>query len=315
MDRFWIILAAGLVGLILLEIGLRVLCGFGNPTLYTADKQIGYLMAPNQEIRRLGKRIAINQYSMRSSTITAARPDNTLRILMLGDSIINGGWWTDQTATIPALLQHQLQRPEYAQVEVLNASANSWSPRNQLAYLQRFGSLQSQVVVLVINTDDLFGTAPTSVVVGRDRNYPDRQPFLAITEVITRYLLPAKPIPELAAVQAEAGDRVGFNLEAIWQIRAIAQQNNAKFLLLITPLLRELQAGPRDYEQKARRRLEEFTQAEAIPLVDFLLLWQSLPQPKSLYLDSIHLNGSGNQQVVQQLIEQVERILDHEMHS
>lgn len=48
-----------------IEVILRVLLGFGNPLIYIADAECGYLLAPNQKVRRLGNRIEINEYSMR----------------------------------------------------------------------------------------------------------------------------------------------------------------------------------------------------------------------------------------------------------
>lgn len=306
MNNFWLILTGLLATLILLEVGLRLLFGFGTPLIYVADPKIGYLLAPNQQTRRFGNLIAINQYSMRSPDIAATRSKETFRVLLLGDSVANGGWWTDQTKTISALLQQQLQPSSgYSQIEVLNASANSWAPRNELAYLQRFGSFEAQVIVLIINTDDLFGTAPTSVVVGRDRNYPNRKPALALAELSQRYLLKLKSVPELAAIQAE-GDRVGSNLEAIRQMHRIAAANNAKFILLITPLLRELEnPGSRNYEQTARQRLKEFAQAEMLVFVDCLPIFAALEQPMTLYHDHIHLNLAGNQQVVDRIVEKI----------
>lgn len=310
MHNSWLILAGLVAAVVLLEVGLRLLFGFGNPLIYVADPQIGYLLAPNQQTRRFGKAIAINQYSMRSPQITKVRPDQTLRVLLLGDSIVNGGWWTDQTNTISALLQQQIQSSAGdTPVEVLNASANSWAPRNELAYLQRFGSFQAQVIIVIINTDDLFGTAPASVVVGRDRNYPDQKPALALLEVGHRYLFKPKPIPELAAIQAEGGDRVGINLEAIRQIQKIAAANNAQFILMLTPLLRELKhPGSRDYEQKARQRLQAFTETEQIRFVDFLPIFKAIETPEKIYHDHIHLNLAGNQQVVDQIVRQLQQL-------
>lgn len=232
MYVFWVTTAALIALLLLIELGLRFFFGFGNPLLYVADPQIGYLLAPSQQTRRFGNTIAINQYSMRSPQISPTLTEDQFRVLLLGDSIINGGWWTDQANTISALLQQQFQSQSTtnsSNIEVLNASANSWGPRNELAYLQRFGSFQAQVIVLVINTDDLFATVPSSKVVGRDRNYPDRKPPLAVIEVWQRYLVPTQPVPE-AVSHAEEKDRVGANLAAIQQIQQIAQQNNAEFI-------------------------------------------------------------------------------------
>ncbi len=294
---------------LILEFGLRRLFGFGNPLLYIADEKIGYLLAPNQNVRRFGNQIEINQYSMRSPDISPQRSPTTLRLLLLGDSIANGGWWTDQKETLSALLQHQLQtrNSTFEAVQVLNASANSWGPRNELAYLQRFGAFDSQVTVLLINTDDLFATAPTSLPVGRDRNYPDQKPPLALAEVFTRYLLKPKPIPELEAVRAEPGDRVGFNLEAIQQIQTLIQQSDGQLILAMTPLLRELgEPGPLDYELKARQRLQDFTTAAKIDYINFLPIFNAAAYPPALYRDHIHLSPLGNQLVMKHLLDKLQ---------
>ena len=283
----------------LIEVLLRLAFGFGDPLLYVSDPQIGYLLAPNQNVRRFGNRIQINQYSMRSGVISANRADSTFRVLMIGDSIVNGGWWTDQKNTLSEMLTAQLNPVKPSPVEVLNASANSWSPRNELAYLQRFGLFQAQVLVLVINTDDLFATAPTSLPVGHDRNYPDRKPLSALAEVISRYLLPAPPLSDaLKAVQAESGDRVGTNLEAIRQIDQLTRQNNTRFLLVMTPLMRELEHPPRDYELVARQRLSTLAQTESMQYIDCLTIFRAeIKKPKDVYHDHIHLNVTGNKLV------------------
>ena len=174
----------------------------------------------------MGNQIHINQYSMRSGVINPQKPIANLRILVIGDSIVNGGWWTDQQETISALIENELASslPSFDRIEVLNASANSWGPRNELAYLERFGLLEAQTVILIINTDDLFATAPTSIPVGRDRNYPISKPPLAAIELWEQAFAKPIPIPEMEQVRAEKGDRGGFNLAAIKQIKAIATQ-------------------------------------------------------------------------------------------
>jgi hypothetical protein len=290
---------------IIVELVLRSRYGFGNPLIYIGDQEIGYLLAPNQNTRRNGKRIEINEYSMRSPQIQKTPLSLTLRILLIGDSIANGGWWTDQKETISSLMSESLANTskktsvnthKYEKIEVLNASANSWGPRNELAYLQRFGTFGAQAIVLLINTDDLFSTQPTSLPVGRDKNYPDRKPFLnlALVEVYQRYIQKSPPIRELEELQKEGGDRIGFNLEAISKIQAIANQHQIKFLLVMTPLKRELGNNSREYEITARQRLMEFTKIQGITYIDFLPLFDAHQDPKALYHDHIHLNLLGN---------------------
>lgn len=303
---------ASLSGLVLVELGLRWRFGLGTPVLYCADPQIGYVLAPNQRLRRFGNQIVVNQFSMRSEAIASLRPANTLRVLLIGDSVANGGSWTDQ----PDIISEQMQRLIQAQplgpfffilsslsaVEVLNASAASWGPRNQLAYLQQFGSFEAQLIVLLINTDDLFAAAPTAVPVGRDRQYPNRRPYFALSDALG--LAWAKFYPPKPAASVPDRDPVGANLAAIEQMGAIAYKSDAELLLAMTPLRREL-SQPRDYELQTRQRLDEFVQRQQLSYLDFLPLFRAAPHPIGLFRDHIHLSPAGNQLVSQELAQMV----------
>ena len=300
-----LILIGGLIGaLILVEGVLRAGFGFGSPPLYIGDDKIGYLLAPNQKVRRFGNCIEINAYSMRAGAILpkkATQTDaSTLRLLLLGDSLANGGWWTDQKNILSYRIAHYLKPalPEpYQTVEALNASANSWGPRNELAYLERYGTFDSEVVVLLLNTDDLFGTQPTPLQVGRDRSYPDKKPPLAIAEVLSRYLQKNQPIPGLKEIREEGGDRVGKNLNAIEGIHQKVTEDGSQFILVLSPLKREI-PGPRDYELVARQRLKDWATKTDVRYLDLLETYQKhLSGSDTLYRDHIHLSPQGNELV------------------
>ncbi|MEW6492315.1 MAG: SGNH/GDSL hydrolase family protein [Cyanobacteriota bacterium] len=402
--------------LVLLEVGLRFLVGLGNPPLYVADPEIGYLLAPNQRTRRFGNRIAINEYSMRSPTITRSRDPSTLRVLLLGDSVANGASWTDQEQTISAMITTQLELiigkassqvedampqekkptslsslslsvPEedrkfpgklVERIEVLNASANSWGPQNELAYLKRFGTFEAQAVVLLLNTDDLFAPAPTSEAVGRDRNYPNHKPPFALAELFNRYLWPKLPLSLRKAINTVSSffDRhwreltgktdpfldsmpslpqsplhpegvgkakathdefwepessqketaltalvpqetalshnelLNLNLNAICQIQTLAEEAGAKFLLAMTPRLREIsEPGSLDYELKCRDRLSQLAQTQSIYYLDFLPLFKACETPQRFYRDSIHLSSQGNQAVSEVIARSLQQLL------
>ncbi|MGF1569141.1 MAG: SGNH/GDSL hydrolase family protein [Nodosilinea sp.] len=298
-----LLLGTGIILLALLELALRVKYGLGYPPLYVADARTGYRLAPNQRLRRRGHRIEINQYSMRGPAITPHRSIDTLRVLLLGDSIVNGGWWTDQSQLLSVIVEGALPThlPEkFQRFEVLNASANSWGPRNELGYVRRFGTFEAQVVLLVLNTDDLFAIAPNAFELGRNPAYPTRRPPLALAEALARRR-PRPLIPELQALHDQPGDRVGVNLEAIRQLHRLVQDSQGQLLLAITPLRRELDPdGPRDYEWVARQRLKELALGQGIPYLDFLPRFKQGDYP-GLYLDHIHLNAQGNAVVGQAL--------------
>ncbi|MDJ0660629.1 MAG: SGNH/GDSL hydrolase family protein [Crocosphaera sp.] len=290
-----------IVSLLMIEGSLRLFFGLGKRPLYIADDDIGYLLAPNQNVRRLGKLTKINQYSMRSEDIEKSPANDTIRLFFIGDSIVNGCWWTDQNETIAALVKEEIEKKSSQTIEVLNASANSWGPRNQLAYLKRFGTFNSQVIFLIINTDDLFATKPTPLRVGKDIYYPDKQPILAIKEILDKVFYRDPKIPGMDEIVGEKGDRVGFNLEAIENMKAIATKNKSQFMMALTPLKREMNPEPRDYEKVARKRLEDWVQTNNVPFIDCLPIFAKQKNIDDLYRDHIHLSPLGNQLVSQKI--------------
>jgi len=333
MKLVWIFLAI-VIGLVaLIELVLRVGFGFGDPLLYLAEDDIGYRLAPNQQTRRFGNRIRIDRFSMRNDGEIAMPPaPTTLRVMLIGDSIVNGGWWTDQSETISARLQQRLaswrgrlrtvgtktgetpvQYP-IETIEVLNASANSWGPRNELAYLQRFGHFQADVVVLLINTDDLFGAPPNSLPVGRKVTYPDRKPMSAILEFVQRQFFPEPefaPPPETEPLGVEAANRM-----AIGGIHALLQADGVPVVVVLTPLLREVEPNQQDYEAKARQDLAEFVADREITLVDILPLFQARPEtPAELFRDSIHLSALGNTLVTEKIEQVITTAIGDRFHS
>jgi hypothetical protein len=115
---------------------------------------------------------------------------NEFRVIVVGDSIVYAGVRIDQkeidTEILKRDLQHDLVRP----VIVGNASAKSWGPPNELAYLKRFGTLDADVVILELSSHD-YADAPTFVpVVGISADYPSKKPPLALADLFETYLLP-----------------------------------------------------------------------------------------------------------------------------
>lgn len=71
-----------------------------------------------------------------------------------------------------------------------NASAKSWGPPNELAYLKRFGTLDADVVILELSSHDYADTPTFVPVVGIAADYPDKKPTLALADLFETYLLP-----------------------------------------------------------------------------------------------------------------------------
>jgi len=303
--KFWLPLKyslplAALALLGIADVILRLGFGLGNPPLLQADPEVGYRFQPNQRLYRFGRRIEYNQYSQRSAPIQAHKPPQTFRILMIGDSVLNGGIPTDQSETITSLLQTTLQNqlaPPNQQIEVLNASAGSWGIGNHWGYIRQFGLFQSDLVILELANHDLFQPTSTADRVGRDPNYPDHRPILAMQELFQRYLLPRSEIPPAI----DAAKEFEHNQKTLHALLKYIQARNIPVMILYVPELHQLldqQANLGFYPD-----LLTIAAQHQVKVIDFYTVWGKLPSDvlQTYYRDNIHLTVPGNQAVADRL--------------
>ncbi len=138
------------------EVVLRLQWGFGTPILYERVPAIEYRMQPNQDVRRFGRRIVTNSLGLRCREFPPAKNDpRELRILVLGDSVINGGSNVDQSELATTLLEADLAKRLGRPVLVINISANSWGPPNLLGFVQAFGTFEADMAIVVLSSHDL----------------------------------------------------------------------------------------------------------------------------------------------------------------
>jgi hypothetical protein len=175
-------IVAGVVVVLLLggEAVARFVLGLGDPPLTIRDPDIEYLFAPNRCYHRFGNRVCYNEWSMRSDSLAAAKGDGERRVLVIGDSVINGGAITDQDDLATEILKKRLG------IVVGNVSAGSWGPANQLAYLRRFGTFDADELVFVFSAHDLTDLPLFEKDLGPD--FPETTPPFALWEAATRYL-------------------------------------------------------------------------------------------------------------------------------
>ena len=86
------------------ELVLRYQFGFCNSPLYVSDPDFEYVYAPNQDVKRFGYVLRTNSFSMRNEEVL---PTDSLVILLIGDSVVNGGSLTDQDSIATTLLERR----------------------------------------------------------------------------------------------------------------------------------------------------------------------------------------------------------------
>ncbi len=281
--------AIAVVGTI--EIALRLL-GFGNPALLQADRDAGYIFAPNQIVYRFGNRLEYNQFSQRSEPITSQKPEGTLRILITGDSVLNGNNTTDQKETISELLEARLVGVKQ-RIEVLNASAGSWGIGNQWGYIRKFGTFGSDAVILQIGTHDLLQPPGSSSRVGNDPLMPDRKPLLAVQEVFERHVLPRVSsffVSNSAAAGVPVSEAVRFkeNMQKLEQIAALVRVQNIPLFVLYTPDRADLVPVPN--QPKFKSEFFDRLKVLKIEVIDCHAAWSKLPtrRVESYFRDGVH---------------------------
>ncbi|MBT9314579.1 SGNH/GDSL hydrolase family protein [Leptothoe spongobia] len=307
MRKCYILVAFLLCASLGIEIALRKSLGLASPALSVADQQTGYRFKPNQRIFRFGKYIEYNQYSQRSEAIAEDKTTKAFRVLMTGDSVLNGGNPTDQADILTEKLEQKISANGVDTVEVLNASAGSWGIGNQAGYIEKFGLFDSDIVILQIGSHDLVQPTSTSDVVGRS-THPDKKPLLAIQELLVRYLWPrvittlklnqskgklAEEIPTTETIDRQFQQ----NMASLTAIDNFIDASQMPTFVLFIPSRKDLipEFSEPDYKAEFLEVLEELE----ISVIDVHQAWSSLPDSTvdSYFRDKVHLNPLGNEAV------------------
>jgi lysophospholipase L1-like esterase len=308
LKRFSFLAGILIVLLVLGEVSLRGIWGFGTPLLSEADPQVGYYFKAGQKIVRYGNRISINEYHQRGMAISsdAARR----RILLIGDSVAFGGLLTDQENTISAKLEHSLNESGASKWQVLNASAGSWGIGNELAYLKKFGTFKCEIVVFQIGSHDLIQPKSTSERVGTDPSYPKENPTSALSEVMSRYAIPrvrkvfrrkvetgSIRLPEPFTSLTEIDGYFRTNMVYFKEAVLVARAAGARVVVIHTPDRDEALESPRSFGKIYAPFREEFLmlcRELDIPVLDFHGVWKGHPKAAAWFRDVVHLNDEGN---------------------
>ena len=174
---------AVLLFIIITELILRYVFGFCNAPLYLEDPDFEYIYAPNQSHFRFRNVVRTNEESMRSDSISAS---DTTVILLIGDSVINGGNPTDHNELASTILEKNLTEKLGRKIRVLNISAGSWGPDNAFAFLKKKGTFNADMICLVASSHDAYDNMSFNKIVGIFPNYPNKQYKIAIYEFYER---------------------------------------------------------------------------------------------------------------------------------
>lgn len=114
------------------------------------DPQLEYFHKPGA-YHRFGNRLSFNSFCMRSDEPPSARKARGPIVLVLGDSVVNGGPRIYQSELATEILKGRLGRGSF----VGNVSAGSWGPVNLSVWIARSGLLSADDIFVVVSSHDL----------------------------------------------------------------------------------------------------------------------------------------------------------------
>jgi lysophospholipase L1-like esterase len=281
------------VSAIAAELYARFKLGLGDPPLLMDDPEIEYLYKPSRTYHRFGHSVAINSHSMRSDDFPARKSNpNEFRVLVIGDSIVNGGPMTDQSELATELLRRRLSDHWQRPVIVGNISAGSWGPPNELAYLKRFGLFEADVVIVVLSSGD-YGDVPPPP--PRPPMTPQRKPVLALQEIVQshgmdliRYYFKGVEPPEQFNPTLEQIDESMEALRALLDLVSASHTRPAVALHMQRDEIMAHKPNP-GYE-----RIKTIAENRGVPVIELEKRFvDSLGQGKEPYRDYIHPNAQG----------------------
>jgi len=296
------------------ELVLRFVLGFCNAPLYIADPDFEYVYAPNQYRYRFRNVVKTNAFSMRSEPINTA---DTTVVLLIGDSVVNGGNLSDHDGLASTILERKLSK-HYAQtVRVLNITAGSWGPDNVFAFLKKKGFFGADLVCLVTSSHDAYDNMTHQPIVGININYPEKQYKIALYELYDRYwwmvgvnaenlLGPiTQYAPQDMVVKLGTTFNVGFQ-----QLTDTTRAMHIPFVMYLHPETSEIKAGRYD---KQGKEIIAFAKKNHIPLMQELALNPDLAMYREY--DTVHYNEHGQAFMARQLFPIFKQYLDQYFHA
>lgn len=279
--------------LCLAEAVLRFGLGFGHPILIAPDPDCGYIVKPDQHAFRFFSHTDINRYGMRSAEVPNLRIPHSLRVMFVGDSTTYGTSRIDQSRVFTELVHSELPAIVHEPVEVLNASASGWAIHNELSYVRSRGAFLSDIVVLVLNSEDL-KQLPATFAKARDE-LPVKPEDTALGELFDRLLF-SHTLPELEPANAGVDLRSSEaaeerrNLADLDTFVSLVEQHHERMALLYIPFPKDIH---RDSEASAAV-LRRWSSVNHVPLLDLTAV-ESQYSPKEITLgDGKHLNVRGH---------------------
>ncbi len=251
-----------------------------------AEPALRFVHVPNSHAFLMGVDVNINSKGLRDYEYSFARSPGTYRIMMLGDST-TFGWGVPLEATIPKLLEHELNQCPPAAIdkfEVINAGIGNYNTVQEVAYYETFTkAFDPDLVILIFFINDpepVQATSRFDMLLRRFGKRPDWKMYYAS--------LYENDTPALKACEG-----------ALASLAAIAR---SRVLVALLPELRQI--NDHSYPFMAQhKQISSFLSAKGIQGIDLINGLKDHGPESALWVTPTddHPNGKANALIAKQL--------------
>jgi len=210
----------------------------------STDPLLSYVLKTNHSREFAVGRATSNSHGLRDVERAIAKPTGTRRIIMLGDSIVEGINYNDDDHTISRQLE-KLYAQENEPVEVLNFGTAGYCTRSEVALLEKKGiAFSPDVVVLVFCPNDYNNFNPIHATAGGTFPRPKWSKHLFVGSELFRlaslklnwfgFADEADPDPLHHAALGENNVVTGLN-----RLRDLANKHGFEVLVMAWPVFTE----------------------------------------------------------------------------
>jgi lysophospholipase L1-like esterase len=230
--------------------------------------EIGHEHVPGSSGFYMGVPVVINAMGQRDRDFSLAKPAQSYRIVMLGDSL-TFGWGVAIEHTPSKLLETRLNaNPAGKKFEVINAGVGNYNSAMEVySFLRKWSGLKPDMVILNYFIND---AEPTP----RRRNstifeHSEAAVYIAarIDKLKREFIGGSNWRDYYTGLYADDAGAWAMNKKAIGKLIAYCKENNIRFMLVNYPELHEL--NPYPFEE-VTAAVKSIADAEGVPFVDLL---------------------------------------------
>lgn len=281
---------------LLIIIGVELLgryMGLTSYPLFYNSEKYEYHLKPNQNTIIFRNHFYTNEYSMRSRPINKG---DSLAVLLIGDSVLNGGNLIDQDSLASTILEKKLTKELKRNIRVFNVSAKSWGPDNAAAFIEEYGLFNSDLIVLVVSSHDAHDNMTKKKIVGISPDHPDRNVLFAWLKLLEKVLpkLGVKLNSKKTDIHTEQTIAIEKEFNSGFQyFFSTSQKNKIPIMLFLHSELVEIKNNKLNGGGK---EIVEFCEKKHISFINGLNY-----ETPNMYLDNIHYNEYGQRYLANSL--------------